>query len=357
MNFIKIFKKSRFFLFLTFFPILIFPVFSSGKYDSQSKNSLQDSSIKEDFPPQKYELKKPSGEKIHLKESWGYVMSEFSQEFSADFPITDVCFFAADFDCYGNMINPPKRNLLELPQGIRSHFVAICDSRSLTHFLINKEFGLRDKIVDDIVNAALEFDGIQLDFELVPIKDKDAFIDFIKEIQKKAPEKIISVCVPARIKKLTDEPYPYDEISSIADRVFVMAYDEHWSGSKPGPVASTQWCKNVLDFAIQNIPLQKLIMGLPFYGRTWTDKPHSGAWYFSGANRVMRQNNVKNVEYEDGIPKFSYTAQVNVTGYFNDAYSLVELSRFYENSGIQNLGFWRIGQEDPSFWEWIFIEN
>ncbi len=51
-----------------------------------------------------------------------------------------------------------------------------------------------------------------------------------------------------------------------------MAYDEHWSGSTPGPVASLAWCAKVADYATSAIDSDKIVMGLPLYGRAWQDK-------------------------------------------------------------------------------------
>ena len=46
------------------------------------------------------------------------------------------------------------------------------------------------------------------------------------------------MCVPARNKTLDDDMFDYAELSKIADRIFIMAYDQHWSTSKAGPVAA-----------------------------------------------------------------------------------------------------------------------
>ena len=135
-----------------------------------------------------------------------------------------------------------------------------------------------------------------------------------------------------------------------------MAYDEHWATSKPGPIASVDWCRKCAEYAVQTVPPEKLIMGVPFYGRTWTKETTSGAWYYTGANRVMTENGVRTVNYENDIPTFSYKTEVNVTGYFNDIHSLLTLCRLYEGMNVQNIGFWRIGQEDPDFWNWLMLK-
>lgn len=310
----------------------------------------------------KYALQKPAGSPVEFQESWGYVTMSRSDEYNEDLPITDVCFFAADFNCYGELIDIPKRSKLKLPENARSHMVAICDSKSLTHFVLDPSIPVRNQAIKDLVKAAKDFDGLQLDFELVPAKDGPNFMKFCVDLKSALEKtygkdnKMYTICVPARMRLLTDDIYPYAELAKIFDRIFVMAYDEHWSTSKPGPIASMDWCEKIVDYAASTVPPEKLIMGIPFYGRTWAKDTVAGAWYFSGANRIMTENRVKEVKYENDIPTFDYTALVQIKGYFNDAYSAVQLCRLYESKNVSNIGFWRIGQEDPDFWEWLVLK-
>lgn len=46
---------------------------------------------------------------------------------------------------------------------------------------------------------------------------------------------------------------------------------------------------------------------------------------------------------------------VNVTCWFEDAYSTVQKLRLYTSRGISYAAFWRIGQEDPEIWRWITL--
>ena len=310
----------------------------------------------------KYKLQEPSGNPVEFTESWGYVMQSRVNEYNQDIPLTDVCFFAADFDCYGELIDIPARSKLNLREGSRCHLVVICDSKSLTHFVINPDLPVRDQAINQIVEAAADYDGLQLDFELIPQKDGEAYLKFVKALKTALENKygdnnkMYTICVPARMKLLENDIFPYESLSQIFDRIFVMAYDEHWSTSKPGPIASVDWCRKCAEYAVQTVPPEKLIMGVPFYGRTWTKETTSGAWYYTGANRVMTENGVRTVNYENDIPTFSYKTEVNVTGYFNDIHSLLTLCRLYEGMNVQNIGFWRIGQEDPDFWNWLMLK-
>ena len=98
-------------------------------------------------------------------------------------------------------------------------------------------------------------------------------------------------------------------------------------------------------------------MGMPFYGRTWVDENFGKAWYNSGVNRILNENGVKQVERKDGVPNFSFTAQVCVTGWFDDAQSLLQRCRLYGGMGIDNVAFWRIGQEDPAIWNYLNVDE
>ena len=66
-----------------------------------------------------------------------------------------------------------------------------------------------------------------------------------------------------------------------------MAYDEHWSSSTPGPVASLPWCERVGAYAISTIPVEKLVMGVPFYGRAWQDKKNDRALKFRTTEQII----------------------------------------------------------------------
>ena len=332
--------------------------FSMGKTDKENpleeiEYGISGEDIPEDQLKPLYTLKSVSGKPVKLQESWGYVMQSRSDEYNSTIPLTDVCYFAAEINSYGELTGVPKRSSIDVGNA-RCHLVIICDSRALTHFILDPQFKLRNQLIKDIVKEAQNYDGVQIDFELVPQRDRKHFISFLSDLRYTlGSKKWFTVCVPARTKLLSEDIYPYATIAKYADRVFVMAYDQSWAGSKPGPVASLEWCQRVLEYAQKTIPERKLIMGLPFYGRTWASETTAGAWYYSGANRIMTEHGVTQVNYENEIPTFKYTAQVEVIGYFNDLWSVLQLSRLYENAGVKKLGFWRIGQEDPQYWNWI----
>ena len=303
-------------------------------------------------------LREPiDGEHSSFGEVWGFALQERGEEIDLDAPVTDIALLTATLNNYAELDAVPRRSSLPSFAG-RVHLTFACDSRALVHFVLDKDLGFRKGFETSLAEAAADFDGLCIDMEYIPARDRENFLTFLRDMKKAIGGKILSVCVPARTRTISDDIFPYKTIGEIADRVIIMAYDEHWSTSAPGPVASYAWCANVADYALTVIPKEKIVMGLPFYGRTWTEERHAGAWYFSGVNRKMLENGVSKLERDEGgVAKINYTATVNVTGYFDDTYSLVKKCRLYEEKKINNISFWRLGQEDKTFWQWIKIKE
>ena len=44
---------------------------------------------------------------LRFEETWGFVAMNRAEEYRDDLPLTDVCYFAADVNCYGELIDVP----------------------------------------------------------------------------------------------------------------------------------------------------------------------------------------------------------------------------------------------------------
>jgi spore germination protein YaaH len=285
-------------------------------------------------------------------EIWGYLVSGREDALGSDLPLTDVVYFGAEVDTYGKLTGIPDRENAGSFSG-RMHLSATCNSRSLTHFVLEGGSRVRTELVADLLTASAPYDGLQIDFELVPARDGDNFLSFLLELREGLGDKYFTVALPARTRAIQDDVYDYGRIRPLVDRIFVMAYDEHWSSSAPGPVASIQWCRDTAAYALQTIGPEKLVMGLPFYGRTWGNVNTFRAFFFSGIERIKNENSVTVIRREDEIPTFTYEIPVTVTAYYDDVYSLSARSLLYRDMGVNAIGFWSLGQEDPRIWDFL----
>ncbi|MGN0729498.1 glycosyl hydrolase family 18 protein [Treponema sp.] len=291
-----------------------------------------------------------SKENLKFSETWSYVIAGRENEFSPDMPITDLCYFSAEINEYGEIPSIPDRSKIPAEYNGNVHLVAICESRSLTHFVLDPKYRVSKKIIRTLAEAAQDFDGLQIDFELVPARDAENFRNFLKALKKSIGNKTLSVCVPARTKKVSNDVYDYSLIEPYADRIFIMAYDQHWATSAPGPVSGMDWLKRITEHTLSELPAEKAIMGLPFYGRTWAEPNFSKAWYHSGITRILSENSNPEIQRTEEIPHFEFKTEVTVKGWFDDCQSLEARCRMLMEKSVPNAGFWRIGQEDREFW-------
>jgi len=291
-----------------------------------------------------------------FKEIWGYVLVGQEAALTKELPITDVGYFGAEVDMYGALSNVPSRKNLSGFEG-RVHLVVTCGNNTLTYFTLMPGSQQRKALIADLISATKDYDGLNIDFENIPPRSNDAFFSFLRELKAGLPkEKIFSIALYARTKAINDA-YDYEKIKPIVDKIFIMAYDEHWTRSEPGPVSSVKWCRNVADYSLRVIGNEKLIMGIPFYGRAWEDKNHHRALVYSTTESIIEEYKIKEIRRENGIPTFDYVANLAVKVYYNDEYSISTLMEMYKSMKINAIGFWRIGQETPKVWEIIQLEK
>ncbi|HUW70289.1 MAG TPA: glycosyl hydrolase family 18 protein [bacterium] len=287
-------------------------------------------------------------------EIWAYLMTGEESFLNPVQPITDLCLFSAEINAYGELVGVPDIRKVSVFRGRKHLVVAEIGSYSLMHFCMDPAFPIRDRLVADIILAARPFDGVQIDFEAVPVRDRDNFIEFLGLLKAGLGMKALSVAMPARVSEAGDAP-AYARVAAIVDRVIVMAYDEHWSTSEAGPVASMDWCSRVAAYAQSKVGASKLVMGLPLYGRAWGDIKVAKAYKYSGIDSLVADKNVGVFFREKDVPWFQYQQLVTVSVYYDDATSLVHRMGLYKAANVGAVSFWRLGQEDPAVWSHLAI--
>ncbi len=292
-------------------------------------------------------------------ETWAYLMKGEERYFPAVSPITDVgCFSAAvdgDGRLSGGHLKPPA--LSGAGADTRYHLViTIPWSTTLAHIYLNPELPFRQRIIDGIVARCGPFDGVQIDIESVSSKDKAAFLKFLVAVKKALPDdKIFSVAVMARWaahkQKNPSDAFDYAFIGKVADRVIIMAYDEHYRGGAAGPVASLPWCRSIFDHALQTIPAEKIVMGVPLYGRAWQKEAIAKSFRNPEVWTDLRINRAELASTPEEGGSYSYTTNVTINVHFESMPSLNAKLDLYATQPVAGVAFWRISQEPRGFWE------
>lgn len=141
-----------------------------------------------------------------------------------------------------------------------------------------------------------DLDGINIDFEALPKTDGEYWIQFLRELAPVCHSHGLTLSCDLFVPRPWSLYYDRKEVGETADHVIVMGYDEHYGGSDTaGSVASLGWSLAAAeDTLAAGVPKEKLILGIPFYTRIWTEKDGeltSAAYSMSAAEELLNENN------------------------------------------------------------------
>lgn len=221
----------------------------------------------------------------------------------------------------------------------------------------------RKAFVDNVEGIIKEYgyDGINVDIENVYLDDRDRFSLLIKELyQRLAPQGyLVTVSVPAKTgdnrSNSWSGPFDYDKIGQYSHMVAIMTYDEHGYSSGPGPIASYGWVRDVMRYAVNHIPPQKILMGVPGYGFDWK-VGERGPRYISYSQALnIASNYGESICWDDKamVPYFKYRDKDRHAHqvWFESAHSLKYKLNIVEELDIRGIALWRLGLEDPAMWK------
>jgi len=318
----------------SFFAVVFLPIVFAGCSTVETPQELR--------PPQR----------ISFNEIWGYLIRGHESDLRGVEPLTDICYFSAEVTDEGRITETISRPSLMPGMAPRIHLVITeLSSSALSHFSMNPVYGVCPLLIEDICRVSQGFDGVQIDFETVSAGDAQCFWDFLRALRDALPSmKLLSVALPARTAP-TQDAYLYAKVAQIVDRVMIMAYDEHWSASSPGPVASLPWCTAVLSYAQSIMNNTKIVMGVPLYGRAWQDKKIARALGFQNVQDIIAGKNPK-ISYQSELgPFFEYTENVHVRIFYDDTRSLREKLELYKSKEVGSIAFWRVGLSPADLWD------
>ena len=134
-----------------------------------------------------------------------------------------------------------------------------------------------DNLILNLKSVAEEkgYAGVDVDFEYILAEDRDAFTDFVAKIAQGLHEigRQVSVALApkqsAGQKGLLYEGKDYGGLGAAADYVLLMTYEWGYTYGPPMAVAPIFQVRKVLDYAVTEIPTDKIRLGIPNYGYDW----------------------------------------------------------------------------------------
>lgn len=237
-----------------------------------------------------------------------------------------------------------------------------------------KALDKREALAQQIANVIFKYnlDGVNVDIENLTEADRENYVDFVRRLRNKLGYgKTLSVAVapnPYNISTGWQGSYDYTALAKYSDYLMVMAYDESYQGGPAGPVASAPFVERSIKYAIERVPKNKIVLGIPFYGRLWKTDGSYGGYGVSNATAeqlIQKYNGKVTYDINAQTPKAVITIKQSdekptVLGRKLDAGSYViwfenERSIKYKLSLVQKYdikgtGSWSLGQETEDTW-------
>lgn len=227
---------------------------------------------------------------------------------------------------------------------------------------ILKSYTLRTQVINNIVNLAVQYrlDGINIDFENMNTEDKNDFSRFIIELKPKLKEAGIKLSVDVTAPDgggSWSECYNRSVIGDVADYIVFMAYDQYGNSSKKaGTTAGYNWVETNLKKFIdrEQIPSNKIILGIPFYTRIWTESNGdvtSKTVNMKSINSVLQAD--VNKEWDEELKQYYVEYTQNGKTYkmwIEDEESIKNKVSLVKQYNLAGIAAWAKDREPDSIW-------
>lgn len=225
---------------------------------------------------------------------------------------------------------------------------------------------LRDKVISQILVYAKMYslDGINLDFENVYQEDAPYLTQFVREITPLLHEAGLTVSMDVTVKSKSPTwslCYERPRLAAVLDYMMLMAYDQYAAGSKvAGPNSALTWVDSIIRLTLEEIPAEKLVLGVPFYMRLWKEtktdegvKVSQQAIGMRYAQQWLREQGVTPVLDEaTGVYYAEKTiGQDTWKLWIEDAASIAKRLELADSHGLAGVAAWRRGFETPDVWD------
>ncbi len=236
---------------------------------------------------------------------------------------------------------------------------------------ILESLAVQQLLIDNIIQEAAkvgQFSDIHFDFEFIPVELRRAYTSFITLATDKLHQAgyMVSVALAPKTsagqKGQWYEAHDYGALGSVVDFVVIMTYEWGYSGGPAMAVSPIGPVEQVLQYAISEMPPEKILMGQNLYGYDWTLPfvPGSRARAVSPqtAISIARNNNVAiQYDYRAQAPYFRYRDSSGAVHevWFEDARSIQAKFELVKKLKLRGISYWKLGFSFPQ--NWLLLGN
>lgn len=229
---------------------------------------------------------------------------------------------------------------------------------------------IQQRVIDNLLYTVEErgYSGVDIDFEYILPENRVDYAVFVGRVREVMNANGYKVSVALAPKTSADQPgllyegMDYALLGANADNVFLMTYEWGYTYGPPMAVAPLNKVREVVEYALTEIPREKILMGIPNYGYDWTlpyERGITKARLIGNVEAVrIAAENGASIQFSDiaQSPYFTYTKDgFSHEVWFEDVRSIqakLNLAREYELMGV---GYWNLMR--PFRANWLLLEK
>jgi spore germination protein len=286
--------------------------------------------------------------------------------------LTYLAPFSYEMKRDGTLSSPPLGNLpsIALTQGA-SLMMVVTNleggqfSAELGSLILN-DAELQNHLLDNIIQEArkIGYRDIHFDFEFLPAADKEAYNQFLRKAAQRIRAEGFLLSTALAPKTRADQPgqwyaaHDYKAHGEIVDFVVLMTYEWGYSGGPPMAVSPIGPVREVIQYALTEMPASKIMMGQNLYGYDWTLPYVPGGAYAKAlspqaAIELAKKQNAE-IQYDvtAQAPHFNYTDSEGKLHkvWFEDARSIQAKFDLIKELGLRGISYWKLGLPFPQNW-------
>lgn len=272
----------------------------------------------------------------------------------------------------GSLSPPPLDNFKDIAERNNAQLMLVVTnleegafSTELGHIILTVQ-NVQNTLLDNIVNIAIEggFTDVHFDFEFLPPDDRGAYNSFLRKAKERFSQAGLTLSTAVAPKTSAEQPgllyeaHDYAAHGEIADFVILMTYEWGYSAGPAQAVSPLSEVRKVVEYALTEMPAEKIALGQNLYGYDWTLPFVPGGEY---ARAISPQQAIAIAQENNAAIQFSQTAQspfFNYTGadgrehevWFEDARSIQAKFNLIKELNLRGIAYWKLGLSFPQNW-------
>jgi len=296
--------------------------------------------------------------------------------------LDELLIFSYGFTLEGELVPPAEENWMidmALQLGVEPILVLtpFGEDGQFNNYLVKavvEDPALQQAVIQNLLTQVRRkgYGGVDVDFEYILPEDRAGYAAFVGNLRQVLSAEGYQTSVALAPKTSADqkgllyEGMDYRLLGESADQVFLMTYEWGYTYGPPMAVAPLNQVRAVLNYAVTEIPREKILMGIPNYAYDWRlpfERGVSRAELIGNTEAVLRAARYgAPIQFDETAmsPYFTYELEgVTHEVWFEDVRSIRAKLQTALEYGFAGVGYWNLMRPFRANWQLInaMLEN